>query len=386
MTFAMNQIMEREMAKYTEGVVKETMKYLAKEYGFNAEEALEKMNSASAKVAIPLAVGVKGQSPAIPLAVGVKGQSPAIPLAVGPPEDDESSEDGGKGVSPSEDGGKGVAKRGRPKKEKKVVSANAADDLIATLVAQAQQAKMAVMREEEPEKADALAAKKAEQEQADALAAKEKEQAKADALAAKEQAKADALAAKEQAKEAAKQAKKAEQEAAKQAKKAEQEAAKLAKKAEQEAAKQAKKAEQEAAKLAKKAEQDEEKKAQQELAKKATKAPPTKKAKEAAPPVEELSALMEELELEKEDDEVSNSACGRDGANSSAETEANSSADGGEGAEPPEESINVKKFVFEGTTYLRSSDDVLYDIKSQEPVGMWNEEENCIDEIEIDED
>ena len=357
--------MEREMAKYTEGVVKETMKYLAKEYGFNAEEALEKMNSASAKVAIPLAVGVNGQSP-------------AIPLAVGPPEDDESSEDGGKGVSPSEDGGKGVVKRGRPKKEKKVVSANAADDLIATLVAQAQQAKTAVMREEEPEKADALAAKKAEQEQADALAAKEKEQAKADALAAKEQAKADALAAKEQAKEAAKQAKKAEQEAAKQAKKAEQEAAKLAKKAEQEAAK-----------LAKKAEQEEEKKAQQELAKKATKAPPTKKAKEAAP-VEELSALMEELELEKEEDEASNSACGRDGANSSANktstNETDSSADGGEGAEPPEESINVKKFVFEGTTYLRSSDDVLYDIKSQEPVGMWNEEENCIDEIEIDED
>jgi hypothetical protein len=376
MTFAMNQIMEREMAKYTEGVVKETMKYLAKEYGFKAEEALEKMNSASAKVAIPLAVGVKGQSP-------------AIPLAVGPPEDDESSEDGGKGVSPSEDGGKEVGKevanRGRPKKEKKVVSANAADDLIATLVAQAQQAKTAVMREEEPEKADALAAKKAEQEQADALAAKEKEQAKADALAAKEQAKADALAAKEQAKEAAKLAKKAEQEAAKLAKKAEQEAAKLAKKAEQEAAK-----------LAKKAEQEEEKKAQQELAKKATKAPPTKKAKEAAP-VEELSALMEELELEKEDDEgEANSSANKTSTNetdSSADggegAEPSNSAcgrDGGEGAEPPEESINVKKFVFEGTTYLRSSDDVLYDIKSQEPVGMWNEEENCIDEIEIDED
>jgi ribosomal protein S25 len=55
-------------------------------------------------------------------------------------------------------------------------------------------------------------------------------------------------------------------------------------------------------------------------------------------------------------------------------------------AVPPEDDIVVKKFTFEGRVYLRSADDVLYDIKTQEPVGMWNEEENCIDEIEVDEE
>ena len=61
---------------------------------------------------------------------------------------------------------------------------------------------------------------------------------------------------------------------------------------------------------------------------------------------------------------------------------------GTEDTTPPEEeaNISVKKFEFEGRIYLRSGDDVLYDIKTQEPVGMWNEEENCIDEIEEDEE
>ena len=154
MTFAMNQIMEREMMKYTEGVVKETMKYLAKEYGFNAEEAQEKMNGASAKVEKVEKVEKINKTKK-------KEEYDESSQDGVSSEDGETSEDGGKGVSPAEDGGKGVSKRGRPKKEKKVVSANAADDLIATLVAQAQQAKTAVMREEEPEKADALAAKKA---------------------------------------------------------------------------------------------------------------------------------------------------------------------------------------------------------------------------------
>ena len=54
--------------------------------------------------------------------------------------------------------------------------------------------------------------------------------------------------------------------------------------------------------------------------------------------------------------------------------------------EQGEATIDVKKFEFKGQVYLRSSDDVLYDIKTQDPVGMWNEEEQCIDEIDIEED
>ena len=51
-----------------------------------------------------------------------------------------------------------------------------------------------------------------------------------------------------------------------------------------------------------------------------------------------------------------------------------------------EEEISVKKFEFQGTTYLRSSENVMYDSTTQYPVGMWNEEEQCIDEIEEEDD
>uniref|UniRef100_A0A6C0HHA7 Uncharacterized protein n=1 Tax=viral metagenome TaxID=1070528 RepID=A0A6C0HHA7_9ZZZZ len=59
-----------------------------------------------------------------------------------------------------------------------------------------------------------------------------------------------------------------------------------------------------------------------------------------------------------------------------------------EEAEPENENINidVKKFEFKQKVYLRSEDDILYDIKTQEPVGMWNEEDQCIDEIETDDE
>ena len=59
-----------------------------------------------------------------------------------------------------------------------------------------------------------------------------------------------------------------------------------------------------------------------------------------------------------------------------------------EEAEPENENINidVKKFEFKQKMYLRSEDDILYDIKTQEPVGMWNEEDQCIDEIETDDE
>ena len=346
MAFEMTKMMEREMQKYTENVVKEMTKYLAQEYGFNGEEAVEKLMGKGMKKSTDEEVPVKDEV-------------------------------------------KKFMKRGRPKKEKKVVSANAADDLIANLVAQAQQTQA-------QHAADDFIASLVAQAQSQQASASEEvdtsEEADAleDALAVK--AEADALAVKEKdVKEQAKLAKKAQQEQDKLAKKAQQEQDKLAKKAQQEKekelAKLAKKAQQEKekelAKLAKKAQQEQDKLANggkgaappQEQDKLANggkgAAPPQEQdklangGKGAAPPqeekmatpsaIEELSSQMGQLELEEE----------------SVEEEA---------------SISVKKFEFQGTVYLRSSDDVLYDLKSQEPVGMWNEEEQCIDEIEVEED
>ena len=264
-------------------------------------------------------------------------------------------------------------KRGRPKKEKKMVSANAADDLIASLVAQAQQIKPnaeAKQAQADAEAKQAQADAEAKQAQADAEAKQaqadaEAKQAQADAEAkqAQEEVQADAEATscdcgdsecdsseEEEEKEQPKTvvlSKEEEKEQAKAAKKAQKEQEKLAKKAQQEQEKAAKKAEKEQEKAAKKAEKEQTKK----TAAPEKKATPTKKAEPEPTP-----------ELEHEE-ESSNEATPSE-----------------------EESINVKKFEFEGKTYLRSDDDVLFDLATQEPVGMWNEEENCIDEIEIDEE
>jgi hypothetical protein len=225
-------------------------------------------------------------------------------------------------------------KRGRPKKEKKMVSANAADDLIASLVAQAQQVKpKATVAEVEAEvdaDAEVEAEEKAKQEQEKAKQEKAKQEQEKQAKL--EQEKVD---------------KKAQQEKEKQEKKAKQEQEKQEKKAQQEKDKK-EKAEQ--AKAAKKAQQEEEKKAK-ETAKKAQQEEKKATKKVAAPVPEPVKSV--ELCAEEEEEE---------------------------------DSINVKNFEFEGKLYLRSDENVIYDAETQSPVGMWNEEEQCIDEIEMEED
>jgi hypothetical protein len=44
--------------------------------------------------------------------------------------------------------------------------------------------------------------------------------------------------------------------------------------------------------------------------------------------------------------------------------------------------MKVRKFEFEGKKYKLSSDNILYDWESDEPVGIWNVAKNCIDEYE----
>jgi hypothetical protein len=191
---------------------------------------------------------------------------------------------------------KKVAKRGRPAKTKNVETGGAGDDLIAQLVAQAQQ-EQAVDEEEESEEPEVV-----EEPKIVKKAPAKKSKKTAEEKEAEKQAK---LKAKE-AEKAAKEAEKAEKKAAKEAEKKAKEAEKKAKEAEKKAAKKAE-----------------------------------KKAEEAVNTVDD-----DELHEEEED-----------------ETE-------------------VVKFEVDGTTYLKDNEGVLYDMESQEAVGVWNEETKKIDEID----
>lgn len=46
--------------------------------------------------------------------------------------------------------------------------------------------------------------------------------------------------------------------------------------------------------------------------------------------------------------------------------------------------LSVKKFVFNGKTYLRTSDNVLYDAETQDEVGVFNEAQQKIEECELE--
>jgi hypothetical protein len=46
----------------------------------------------------------------------------------------------------------------------------------------------------------------------------------------------------------------------------------------------------------------------------------------------------------------------------------------------------VEKFEHEGKTYLRAADNVLYDVETHEPVGVWNPAESTIGEFSDEED
>ena len=54
--------------------------------------------------------------------------------------------------------------------------------------------------------------------------------------------------------------------------------------------------------------------------------------------------------------------------------------------EEEEETTDVEKFEFNGITYLKSEDNVLYDINSHEGIGIWNEETKEIENLPDDED
>ena len=59
--------------------------------------------------------------------------------------------------------------------------------------------------------------------------------------------------------------------------------------------------------------------------------------------------------------------------------ESESESEEEDASEAEEPVVAVKKFEHEGVTYLKSSDGVLYDAKTQSVVGKWNETTKSIE-------
>ena len=232
--------------------------------------------------------------------------------------------------------------RGRPKKAAKVVEVNATEDLFASLMQQAQSASPRPAKEQEVEESESDTSSLSDQSAGEETSKSSSKKSKKSDLA--QQEKAAEKAAKKQAKELAQQEKAAEKAAEKQKKEAE----KQAKAAEKEAEKVKKAAEKEAEKAKKLAEK--EALAQQKAAKE--KKTSKKKAEEPVKPQAKAEEPVADLEPESEEEDTS---------------------------EAEEPVVTVKKFEHQGVIYLRSSDGVMYDSKTQDVVGKWNEETQSID-------
>lgn len=229
-------------------------------------------------------------------------------------------------------------KRGRPKKAAKTVEVSATEDLFANLVEQAKtaapEADMSDLSgsDSDSDAGSKKSSKKSKLSEAEKTAKKEaKAQAKAEKEAKEAQEKAE--------KKAARDAEKAKAKAEKEAKDAEEKAAKAATKAAAKAEKEAKEAEEKAAKAAAKAA-----KAEKPAAAK------TKKSKAEAPVAAPVAS--EELVPEAEEDEA----------------------------------VKVEKFEIKGTIYLKSADNTLYDMKTQEEIGVWNPKTKEIEELDEESD
>jgi len=230
----------------------------------------------------------------------------------------------------------GPKKRGRPKKDAKVVEASSVDDLFATLAAEAASPKSTAVASVSENVTDSSDDESAGSSEKKATKAKKPKMSEAEKLAAKE--------AKDAAK-AAKEAKEAEEKAAaKAAKEAEKLAAKAAKEAKEAEEKAAKAAEKQAAKAAK-----ELKEAEEKAAKAAA-----KEAKDAA-------------------------KASKESAKESAKPKVASTVGAVPAAEPAKKKVSVVAFNFEGKNYLRSTEGVVYDAETKEDVGMWNEASKEVD-------
>ena len=252
-------------------------------------------------------------------------------------------------------GGDDSKKRGRPKKAAKVVEV-VSEDLFATLVENAKMAApaavVAIVPLEAKVEAEVSDMSGSESEGDSAAPKEEKVPAKKKATKEEKGVKDAELAAKKAAKEAELAAKKAAKEAELGEKKAAKEAELAEKKAAKEAAKtpKAEKAPK-AAKVEKAAAA-----AKVEKGKKETKV--EKKEAAAAKEAEKIAVSQSTEELVAEEEEE----------------------------EEEEEAVKVEKFEFNGVTYLRSSNNVMYDSTTQDEIGVWNEAKKEITFCEPDSD
>jgi hypothetical protein len=249
--------------------------------------------------------------------------------------------------------------RGRPKKAVKSVEVDSSEDLFAGLV----QISLSETVSNDDLDSDSTDDKLAKKEALEAEKLAKKAALEAEKLAKKEALEADKLAKKE-ALEAEKLAKKEALEAEKLAKKEALEADKLAKKEALEAEKLAKKEALEAEKLAKKEALEAEKLAKKEALE------ADKLAKKAALEAEKQDKKDKKEKKEKKDKKESKvSVC-------VSETD----------DEEEEEEVSCTKFEFNGKTYLKSTKNVLYDMESQDEIGIWNDKEQKIEYSELSED
>jgi len=220
-------------------------------------------------------------------------------------------------------------KRGRPKKAEKVIEVSATEDLFESLMLQAQAASpRSVSKTEEIDEVSDVSVSDSESE----ISSKKSSKAAGGARLS-----AEAKEAKTAAKFAAKEAKAAEKLATKAAKKE-------AKAAEKLAAKEAKAAEKLAAKESKEAKKE------------------VKESKKVEAKVE--TKVETKVVVEDSDDE------------------SDSSDDESESDDEAE--VSVTQFEHKGVMYLKSCDNVLYDPKTSDVVGKWNEVTCKVEEYELE--
>ena len=250
--------------------------------------------------------------------------------------------------------------RGRPKKEKPVkASSKIGDDIIAGLLQQAK-----ANGEMTDDEDDDSSQKSNDSEPAAAVVAvAEKPNKVAKKTKQTEEEKAAVKAAKEVEKAAEKASKLAAKEAEKAAKEAEKEAAKAAEKA-------TKKEAEKAAKVNKKAEKT--------LPNKAAKAPVNEEHDEVH--AEEYSSSS----VEDEDHAIALAAVTVETKTSSGGIDESKEESDKENESEEEEAVTVKKFDHAGKKYKISTDNVLYDWDTNEPVGLWNPKTKKIENIPDD--
>jgi len=290
--------------------------------------------------------------------------------------------------------------RGRPKKDVKVVSVNETEDLFASLMQQAQAASpRKEVVESSSSSASSCSGDDSESESDEEKAGKEEENKKKEeekAAKALEKASKEEEKKKKEEEKAAKALEKGLEKSAKEEEKKKKEEEKSAKeeekkkKEEEKSAKEEekkKKEEEKAAKALEKASKEEEKKKKEE--EKAAKAlekaskEEEKKKKEEEKAAKALEKAGKEEENKKKEEEKAAKAFSKAGKEVKAKTLEKKKE---EESESEEEEVEVKVVTFEhnGVKYLKSSEGLLYNAKTHDVVGMWNELTSSIDEVELE--